>query len=138
MRFEPVAGPRMRTVRQYVADEGGDPAKIEPDIAELLFMGHLRGSDGYDADEIVLDGSTGRVFTMWLYMRSPGSARLFPLAPSLDALVRFVSAVCEFGSLRGRFAGLAGRCIGSPGVRQDACTEAELENPSLWAQQSAL
>lgn len=109
IRFAPVAGPGMRTVRQYVADEGGDPAKVEPDIAELLLIGHLRGSDGYDADEIVLDGSTGRVFTMWLYLKCPESARLFPLAPSLDALVRFVSAVCEFGSLRGRFAGFAGR-----------------------------
>jgi hypothetical protein len=109
VRFALTAGSRARTVGRYLADEGGDPAKLAPDIAGLLFIGHLRGSDGEDSDEVVLDGATGRVFTMWLYGKSPESAKLFPLAPSLDALVRFVSAVGDFGSLRGRFAGLAER-----------------------------
>ncbi|MGX1506866.1 UNVERIFIED_CONTAM: hypothetical protein RKD43_005491 [Streptomyces graminofaciens] len=109
IRFTPATGAGMRTLRQYVADEGGDSAQLDRHIAELLLIGHLCGDEGCDGDEVVLDGSTGRVFSMWLYTKSPEGAKLFPLAPSLDALVRFVTAVCDFASLRGAFAALAGR-----------------------------
>ncbi|WP_327326693.1 SUKH-4 family immunity protein [Streptomyces sp. NBC_01210] len=108
MRFAPLAESRVVTVRQYLVDKEADPANLDADIADLLVVGHLIVENG-DAEEVVLDGGTGRLFSMWLYEKSPHNAELFPLAPSLDALARFLESVDEFAALRGRFAGLAER-----------------------------
>ncbi|MFF4234025.1 SUKH-4 family immunity protein [Streptomyces sp. NPDC001820] len=108
MRFAPLAESRVVPVRQYLVDKEADPANLDADIARLLVVGHLIVENG-DAEEVVLDGGTGRLFSMWLYEKSPHNAELFPLAPSLDALARFLEAVDEFAALRGRFAPLAQR-----------------------------
>jgi hypothetical protein len=88
---------------------GGDPARLDPDLAGLLLIGHLIVEGDEEGEEVVLDGATGRVFSMWLYEKSPADAELFPLAPSVGALLRFLGAVDDFRGLRGRFATLAGR-----------------------------
>ncbi|MEU7280087.1 SUKH-4 family immunity protein [Streptomyces sp. NPDC045431] len=106
--FRPLIEPALLSVREYLIVRGGDPARLDPDLAELLLIGHLI-VEGEEGEEVVLDGGTGRVFSMWLYEKSPGGAKLFPLAPSVGALLRFLGAVDDFRSLRGRFAALAGR-----------------------------
>jgi hypothetical protein len=108
MRFVSPTAARAATVREYLLGQDADVSQLDQHIGELLLVGHL-SIDGGGADEVVLDGATGRVFSMWLYAQSPQYAKLFPLAPSVEALVGFLDAVDEFGSLRGRFAALAGR-----------------------------
>ncbi|MGW2100539.1 SUKH-4 family immunity protein [Streptomyces olivaceoviridis] len=107
--FRPLTEPSLLTVRDHVTVLGGDPAELDPDLAGLLLIGRLIVEGDEDGEEVVLDAVTGRVFSMWLYVKSPGGAELFPLAPSVGALARFLAAVDEFRGLRGRFAGLAGR-----------------------------
>ncbi|WP_328394972.1 SUKH-4 family immunity protein [Streptomyces sp. NBC_00390] len=109
MRFSPAEAPTP-TVRQYLLTKAANaaPDRLDAYIADLLVVGHLL-IDSYEADEVVLDGTTGRVFSMWLYEESPQNAELFPLAPSLEALTRFLTAIDEFGGLCGGFAGLAGK-----------------------------
>ncbi|MGW2034993.1 SUKH-4 family immunity protein [Streptomyces sp. NPDC001811] len=106
--FRPLTGPSLLTVRDHVAGLGGEPAELDPDLAALPLIGRLVVEGGEDGEEVVLDAVTGRVFTMWLYAESPGGAELFPLAPSVGAPARFLTAVDDFRGLRGRFAGLAG------------------------------
>ncbi|MFF5550248.1 SUKH-4 family immunity protein [Streptomyces olivaceoviridis] len=107
--FRPLTEPSLLTVRDHVTVLGGDPAELDPELAGLLLIGRLIVEGDEDGEEVVLDAVTGRVFSMWLYAKSPGGAELFPLAPSVGALARFLAAVDEFRGLRGRFAGLAGR-----------------------------
>ncbi|WP_327392204.1 SUKH-4 family immunity protein [Streptomyces sp. NBC_01186] len=105
MLFPHLAESRVVTVA-HVVDEKDDAAELDPGIARLLVIGHLfTGSEA--AHEILLDGDTGRVFT--LEMSAPRHAEAFPLAPSLDALARFLTAVSELDALCGRFAPLAER-----------------------------
>ncbi|WNO70465.1 SUKH-4 family immunity protein [Streptomyces sp. AM8-1-1] len=107
IRFAPLAESRVVSVPALLA-EGADPAQLDPYIADLLLIGHLR-IDEYDAQEVVLDGASGRVFSMDLFEKSPGLIDVIPLAPSLDALARFLEHVDDFRSMRGRFAALTGR-----------------------------
>ena len=107
IRFGPLAESRVVGVPDLLA-EGADPAKLDPYVAGLLLIGHLRCEE-YDAQEVVLDGATGRVFSMNLFEKSPGLIDVIPLAPSVDALARFLAHVDDFRLLRGRFAALAGR-----------------------------
>ncbi|MEU6591849.1 SUKH-4 family immunity protein [Streptomyces sp. NPDC046881] len=115
--FRPLTGPALPTVGEHLAVRGGDPARLDADLAELLLIGHLIVEGDEEGEEVVLDGATGRVFSMWLYEKSPDGAELFPLAPSVGALARFLAAVDDFRGLRGRFAGLAGR-TGPAAVRE--------------------
>ncbi|MGW2081962.1 SUKH-4 family immunity protein [Streptomyces sp. NPDC001939] len=116
MRFGPLAESRMVTVPALLA-EGADPGKLDPYIADLLLIGHLRcGED--DAQEVVLDGATGRVFSMYLFEDSPGLIEVIPLAPSVDALARLLEYVDDFRLMRGDFGALAGK------TGTDAVTEA--------------
>ncbi|WP_328681836.1 SUKH-4 family immunity protein [Streptomyces sp. NBC_00322] len=107
IRFGPLAESRVVPVPDLLA-EGADPGKLDPYIADLLLIGHLRCEE-YDAQEVVLDGATGRVFTMYLFEGSPGLIDVIPLAPSVDALARFLAHVDDFRLMRGRFAALAVR-----------------------------
>ncbi|MFF8592357.1 SUKH-4 family immunity protein [Streptomyces sp. NPDC015220] len=115
--FRPLTRPSPPTVREHLAALGGDPAQLDPDLAGLLLIGHLIVEGDEEGEEVVLDGVTGRVFSMWLYAKSPGGAELFPLAPSVGALTRLLTAVDDFRALRGTFAALAGR-TGPEAVRE--------------------
>ncbi|WP_106403204.1 SUKH-4 family immunity protein [Actinocorallia populi] len=115
--FHPLGGPSLSTVRERVAALDGDPSELDEDLAELLLIGHLIVEGDEEGEEVVLDGGTGRVFSMWLYAKSPDGAELFPLAPSVGALLGFLAAVDDFRRLRGRFAALAGR-TGPEAVRE--------------------
>ncbi|MEU1486337.1 SUKH-4 family immunity protein [Streptomyces sp. NPDC005752] len=113
MRFPQLSESRMVTAVALV-EEGDDPGVLDPRIAGTVVVGHLV-IDGYEAQAVVVDGETGRVFS--LSMSAPQYAELHPLAPSLDALGRFLTAVGELGTLSGRFAHLQGR-VGAPVVEE--------------------
>lgn len=107
IRFRPLAESRVVPVSELLS-EGADPEPLDPHIAELLLIGHLR-CEGDDAQEVVLDGATGRVFTMDLFEDAPALIDVVPLAPSLGSLCRFLACADDFRCLAGRFATLAGR-----------------------------
>ncbi|MET9422833.1 SUKH-4 family immunity protein [Streptomyces sp. NPDC006540] len=107
MRFAPLAAAGAVPVPDLLA-EGADRAELDPYVAGLVLIGHLRSEDD-DAQEIVLDGATGRVFTMYLFEDHPRLIDVIPLAPSVDALARFLAHVDDFRAMRGRFAVLTGR-----------------------------
>ncbi|MFE9725500.1 SUKH-4 family immunity protein [Streptomyces sp. NPDC005794] len=105
MRFPHLAGARMITAADLV-DEEYDPGDLDPRTAGTVVVGHLL-VDGGEAQAVVVDGETGRVFSLSMY--APEHAELHPLAPSIDALARFLTAIAEFGALSGRFTPLRGR-----------------------------
>ncbi|MER7515544.1 SUKH-4 family immunity protein [Streptomyces sp. NPDC126499] len=107
MTFRPLAEARLRTVRQYLLDQGADADALAEDIASHLLLGHLT-AEGGEADQVVLDGATGRVSSLWLYEKNPDSAELFPLASSVEALAGHLETVDDFAALRGDFADLSG------------------------------
>ncbi|MET9949939.1 SUKH-4 family immunity protein [Streptomyces sp. NPDC006339] len=111
MSFRPLAEARVRTVRQHLLDQGPDAGaradELAEDTAPLLLLGHLL-VQGEEADQVVLDGGTGRVFSLWLYEKDPACAERFPLAASVEALAGHLAAVDDFAALRGDFADLAG------------------------------
>ncbi|MFD7233605.1 SUKH-4 family immunity protein [Streptomyces sp. NPDC059881] len=107
IRFAPLAESRVVPVPDLLAT-GANPGKLDPFIADLLLIGNVRCEQS-DAQEVVLDGATGRVFSMYLFEDSPSLIEVLPLAPSVDALARFLAHVDDFQLMRGRFAPLAGR-----------------------------
>ncbi|MFD8379934.1 SUKH-4 family immunity protein [Streptomyces sp. NPDC059679] len=107
MRFRPLADGRAVPVPRLL-DDSADPAELDDHIGGLLVIGHLL-IEGEEGDHVVLDGATGRVFTMYLFEKNPDLIEVLPLAPSLGALTRFLEAAAELAGLRGRFAGFAGR-----------------------------
>ncbi len=86
MRFRPLAEGRVVPVPRLL-DDSADPAELDDDIGGLLAIGHLL-IEGEEADHIVLDGATGRVFTMYLFEKDPDLIKVLPLAPSVAALGR--------------------------------------------------
>ncbi|MFB7370150.1 SUKH-4 family immunity protein [Streptomyces sp. NPDC056222] len=104
LAFQRLAESRVVTV-PHLVEEGDDPRDLDPYIAGLLAVGEVV-TDECDSLEVVLDGASGRVFG--LRMSAARHAEVHPLAPSLSALARFLTAVDELTELRGRFAGLAG------------------------------
>ncbi|MFB7937646.1 SUKH-4 family immunity protein [Streptomyces sp. NPDC056049] len=90
MRFRPVAEARVPTVREHLAERGAAADELPDALAGLLIVGRPT-ADGDEADEIVVDGGTGRVSTLWLYEKDPPSARVTPFAPSLEALAGFLA-----------------------------------------------
>ncbi|TXS76363.1 hypothetical protein EAO69_07935 [Streptomyces sp. me109] len=85
-----------------VTELAGDADKLAGELRDQLVIGALRTVDR-DLESIVLDGSTGRVATTHLSSH-PVLMDLAPLAPSLEALVRFAAATEELTASRGRFA----------------------------------
>ncbi|MFF8955989.1 SUKH-4 family immunity protein [Streptomyces sp. NPDC014894] len=117
MRFDPLLASRAVTVPELL-DAEADPADLDAYIAGLVVVGRLTAADedpgteapgpdgggGYEdehLDRVVLDGVTGRVFTLYLYEEHPEDAELLPLAPSLAALARLLAAAEELGVRRG-------------------------------------
>lgn len=90
-----------------VTDLAGDAEKLAGELRDQLVVGALRIFDR-DLESIVLDGSTGRVATTY-FGSGPALMDLAPLAPSLEALVRFAAATEELTASRGRFATHEGR-----------------------------
>ncbi|MFJ9961971.1 SUKH-4 family immunity protein [Streptomyces avermitilis] len=90
-----------------VADLVDDAEKLAGELRDQLVIGALRTFDR-DLESVVLDGATGAVSTTYFH----GSASLMdrsPLAPSLEALVRFAAATEELAGCRGQFAAYEGR-----------------------------
>ncbi|MFD9508724.1 SUKH-4 family immunity protein [Streptomyces mirabilis] len=90
-----------------VADLAGDADQLATELQDQLVVGALRTFDR-DLESIVLDGATGKVATTYFFS-DPALMDLAPLAPSLEALVRFSAATEELTASRGRFASYAGR-----------------------------
>ncbi|MFE4449928.1 SUKH-4 family immunity protein [Streptomyces sp. NPDC056796] len=105
MRFPHLPGSRMVTAAHLVGERHG-PGRLDPRTGATVVVGHLL-AEGSEAQAVVVDGGTGRVFSLRGY--APEYARLTPLAPSLGSLARFLAAVDELTSLEGRFAHLKGR-----------------------------
>jgi hypothetical protein len=96
-------GAGLRRVAEVVADAG----KLAQELRDQLVIGSLRTLDR-DLESIVLDGTTGRISTTHFH-GDPARMDLSPLAPSLDALLRFAAATEELAAARGRFAVYEGR-----------------------------
>lgn len=110
IRLRPADGHPHPTVAQLLASTAGsgDPSGLDPYIRGLLVIGHLL-IEGDEAEHIVLDGATGRVFSMYLFEESPDLTDVLPLAPSRDALTRFLAATDELARTYGQFARFADR-----------------------------
>lgn len=92
------------TLREHglrtVADLAGDADSLAEELRDQLVVGALRSLDR-DLESILLDGTTGAVSSA--YVRpNPAHLDLAPLAPSLDALLRFAAATEELTLSRGR------------------------------------
>ncbi|MFI1730295.1 SUKH-4 family immunity protein [Streptomyces acidicola] len=96
-------GTGLRRVAELVADAG----VLAQELRDQLVIGSLRTLDR-DLESIVLDGTTGEISTTSFH-RDPGLMDLSPLAPSLEALLRFAEATEELVESRGRFATFEGR-----------------------------
>lgn len=93
-----------------LADATGDSdGRLAGDLRDQLVIGELLAHDGAVTEPVLLDGATGEVSTTCVFQGRPELMDRDPLAPSLDALVRFATAVDELAGLRGRFASYAGR-----------------------------
>ncbi|MCX5090577.1 SUKH-4 family immunity protein [Streptomyces sp. NBC_00365] len=90
-----------------VADLAGDADRLAAELQDQLVVGALRTFDR-DLESIVLDGATGEIATTYFFS-DPALMDLAPLAPSLEALVRFSAATEELTASRGRFASYEGR-----------------------------
>jgi hypothetical protein len=74
-------------------------------LRDRLVIGELSAPVGMAAESILLDGGTGEISTAYLFELLEDR----PLAPSLEALVRFAAVIEELADLRGQFASFAGR-----------------------------
>ncbi|MGW0820340.1 SUKH-4 family immunity protein [Streptomyces sp. NPDC002845] len=103
MRFDRLTESRLIPARDLL-DTTDDPTELAPAVAGLIAVGHLL-REGSEAQNVVLDGTTGQVFA--LEIDSPQYARLYPLAPSLEALARLLTPADELDFLKGEFTELA-------------------------------
>ncbi|MER6128091.1 SUKH-4 family immunity protein [Streptomyces sp. NPDC001795] len=94
---------RERPALRRVAELVDDAEKLAEELRDQLVIGALRTFDR-DLESLVLNGATGEVFTTYVHPRNPGLMDLSPLAPSLEALLRFAAATDELTACRGRFA----------------------------------
>ncbi|ANH91774.1 SUKH-4 family immunity protein [Streptomyces sp. NPDC057197] len=105
LTFAPLRRDGLRTV----ADSTGDPGGLDAELRDQLVIGGLLGPGGLETDTLLLDGGTGEVSTTYFLHDRPDLMDASPLAPSLDALVRFAAVTEELAGLRGQFASYAGR-----------------------------
>ncbi|WP_405791772.1 SUKH-4 family immunity protein [Streptomyces sp. NBC_01506] len=108
--------------------DSADPAELDPHVRGLRVIGHLL-AEGHEADRIVLDEATGRVFSMYLFEDRPDLIDVLPLAPSVEALTRYTEAMGQLATTRGRFADFAGR------FGEAAVTEATARFLSILAEE---
>ncbi|MBD0420816.1 SUKH-4 family immunity protein [Streptomyces sp. TRM S81-3] len=102
--------PLRRDGLRRLADAMGDPgSRLAGELRGQLVIGELLAHDGAVTESVLLDGATGEVSTTYFFRDRPDLMDRDPLAPSLEALVRFATAVDELAGLRGRFASYAGR-----------------------------
>lgn len=98
--FRALAGqPALRRIAELV----DDAEKLAEALRDQLVIGALRTVDR-DLESLVLNGTAGEVFTAYIHPRHPALMDLSPLAPSLEALLRFAAATHEPTASRGRFA----------------------------------
>ncbi|WP_381789900.1 SUKH-4 family immunity protein [Streptomyces niveus] len=107
LRFRPPGDEPPVLVPALLADSA-DPAELDPHVRGLRVIGHLL-VEGHEADRIVLDEATGRVFSVYVFEESPEMTEALPFAPSVEALSRHADALDELTATRGRFADFAGR-----------------------------
>ncbi|WP_328550406.1 SUKH-4 family immunity protein [Streptomyces sp. NBC_00366] len=88
---------------QARATDGG--AGLAEGLRDRLVIGELSAPAGMPVESILLDGGTGEISTAYLFELLGDR----PLAPSLEALVRFAAVTEELADLRGQFASFAGR-----------------------------
>ncbi|MEW2161854.1 SUKH-4 family immunity protein [Streptomyces sp. NPDC007084] len=85
------------TLREYglrtLADLAGDADRLAEELRDRLVIGALRSLDR-DLESLLLDGTTGEVSSAYV-PRNPAHLDLSPLAPSLEALLRFAAATEE-------------------------------------------
>ncbi|MYR57074.1 hypothetical protein GTY54_12805 [Streptomyces sp. SID625] len=105
LTFAPLRRDGLRTV----ADSTGDPDGLDAELRDQLVIGGLLGPGGLETDTLLLDGGTGEVSATYFLHDRPDLMDASPLAPSLDALVRFAAVTEELAGLRGQFASYAGR-----------------------------
>ncbi|MGW1778493.1 SUKH-4 family immunity protein [Streptomyces sp. NPDC002143] len=106
MTFEALRTDGLRTV----ADSTGDPeGLLAAELRDRLVIGGILGADGRETESVLLDGMTGEISTTYFLHDRPGLMDTRPLAPSLERLVRYATAVDELAALRGQFASYAGR-----------------------------
>ncbi|MEU1197203.1 SUKH-4 family immunity protein [Streptomyces sp. NPDC005813] len=84
-----------------LADLAGDADRIAGELRDQVVVGALRSLDR-DLESIVLDGTTGEISTTHIGGHA-APMDLTPLAPSLEALLRFAAVTEELSSPRGRF-----------------------------------
>ncbi|MGI5139678.1 MULTISPECIES: SUKH-4 family immunity protein [unclassified Streptomyces] len=94
---------RRRPALRRVAELVDDAERLAEELRDQLVIGALRTVDR-DLESLVLNGTTGEIFTTHVHPRHPGLMDLSPLAPSLDALLRCAAATDELIASRGRFA----------------------------------
>ncbi|WP_327315406.1 SUKH-4 family immunity protein [Streptomyces sp. NBC_01235] len=106
LTFEALRTDGLRTV----ADSTGDPeGRLAAELRDRLVIGGILGADGRETESVLLDGMTGEISTTYFLHDCPDLMDTRPLAPSLEKLVRFATAVDELAALRGQFASYAGR-----------------------------
>ncbi|GAA3826964.1 hypothetical protein GCM10022403_070320 [Streptomyces coacervatus] len=86
-------------------DPEGDDSGLTEELRDRLVIGELLAPAGMAAESLLLDGGTGEISTAYLFDLLEDR----PLAPSLEALVRFATVTEELADLRGQFASYAGR-----------------------------
>ncbi|WP_055495106.1 SUKH-4 family immunity protein [Streptomyces sp. TP-A0356] len=114
---------RGRPALRRVAELVEDAEKLAEELRDQLVIGALRSLDR-DLESLVLDGATGEVFTTYVFPRHPGLMDLSPLAPSLEALLRFAATTDELTAFHGRFA---------PGYGPKAVAQASERLATLFA-----
>ncbi|MEU1512182.1 SUKH-4 family immunity protein [Streptomyces sp. NPDC005811] len=106
LTFEALRTDGLRTV----ADSTGDPeGRLAAELRDRLVIGGILGTDGRERESVLLDGATGEISTTYFLHDRPDLMDTRPLAPSLEKLLRFATAVDELAALRGQFASYAGR-----------------------------
>jgi hypothetical protein len=115
-----------------VADLAGDADKLAEELRDQLVIGALRSLDR-DLESIVLDGTTGEVSSTYV-QRNPAHLDLSPLAPSLEALLRFAAATEELTLSRGRPGPFGPKAVAEVSGRLSAVFEdaAGADVPAYW------
>ncbi|MFF3405727.1 SUKH-4 family immunity protein [Streptomyces sp. NPDC002742] len=115
-----------------VADLAGDADKLAEELRDQLVIGALRSLDR-DLESIVLDGTTGEVSSTYV-RRNPALLDLSPLAPSLEALLRFAAATEELTVSRVRPGPFGPKAVAEVSDRLSAVFEdaAGADVPPYW------